>query len=57
MTAYDPQLKLDDAFYTRVMAFTFMHEFGPDILAGTLQALGSPQVTCLQELLALLWEG
>jgi hygromycin-B 7''-O-kinase len=57
MLAYDSQLKLDDAFFTRAMAFTFLHEFGPDILAGTLQALGDPQVTCLQELQALLWEG
>ncbi|MBN2393978.1 MAG: phosphotransferase, partial [Anaerolineae bacterium] len=57
MTAYDPYLKLDDAFFTRVMAFTFLHEFGPDILALTLKALGKPQIGSIQELQALLWEG
>ena len=57
MAAYDPRLKLDDAFFTRAMAFTFLHEFGPDILALTLKALGKPQVASIQELQALLWEG
>jgi hygromycin-B 7''-O-kinase len=57
MTAYDPHLKLNDAFFTRAMAFTFLHEFGPDILALTLKALGQPQIESLQELQALLWEG
>jgi len=56
MTAYDPHLKLDDAFFTRAMAFTFLHEFGPDILALTLKAMGQPQIESLQELQALLWE-
>jgi len=57
MTAYDSHLKLDDAFFTRAMAFTFLHEFGPDILAVTLKAMGQPQIESLQELQALLWEG
>ncbi len=57
MAAYDPLLKLDDTFYRRAMAFTFLHEFGVDILAFTLKALGQPQVTAIQELQALLWEG
>jgi hygromycin-B 7''-O-kinase len=57
MTAYDPHLKLDDAFFTRAMAFTLLHEFGPDILALTLRAMGQPQIESLQELQALLWEG
>lgn len=57
MAAYDPRLKLDDAFFTRAMAFTFLHEFGADILALTLKAMGQPQIESLQELQALLWEG
>jgi len=57
MAAYDPHLKLDDAFFARAMAFTFLHEFGVDILALTLKALGQPQMTSIQELQALLWEG
>jgi hygromycin-B 7''-O-kinase len=57
MAAYDPRLKLDDAFFTRAMAFTFLHEFGTDILAFTLKVLGQPQIASIQELQALLWEG
>ncbi len=57
MDSYDPYIKLDDAFFTRAMAFTFLHEFGPDILALTLKALGKPQIESIQELQALLWEG
>ncbi|MGC9393426.1 MAG: phosphotransferase family protein [Anaerolineae bacterium] len=57
LAAYDPHLKLDDAFFTRAMAFTFLHEFGPDILALTLKAMGQPQIESIQELQALLWEG
>ena len=57
MAAYDSHLKLDDAFFTRAMAFTFLHEFGGDILAFTLKTLGQPQMTSIQELQALLWEG
>ncbi len=56
MTAYNPHLKLDGTFFTRAMAFTFLHEFSIDILALTLKALGQPQVTSVQELQALLWE-
>jgi len=57
MAAYNPHLRLDDTFFTRAMAFTFLHEFGPDILAFTLRALGKPQIESIQELQALLWEG
>ena len=57
MAAYAPHFKLDDAFFTRAMAFTFLHEFGVDILALTLKALGQPQIASIQELQALLWEG
>jgi hygromycin-B 7''-O-kinase len=57
MAAYDSHLKLNDAFFTRAMAFTFLHEFGPDILAFTLKALGKPQIASVQELQALLWGG
>lgn len=57
MAAYDSHLKLDDAFFARAMAFTFLHEFGPDILGVTLKALGKPQIASIPELQALLWEG
>ena len=56
MAAYNPYLKLDEVFFTRAMAFTFLHEFAPDILAVTLKALGKPQIASIQELQALLWE-
>ncbi|MEJ5308431.1 MAG: aminoglycoside phosphotransferase family protein [Anaerolineae bacterium] len=57
MAAYDPHLSLDDTFFARAMAFTFLHEFSLDILTLTLRTLGQPQVTSIQELQALLWEG
>ncbi len=57
MTAYNPHLKLDDTFFTRAMAFTFLHEFSIDILTLTLRALGQPQMTSIREMQALLWEG
>ena len=56
MKSYDPSIKLDDAFFHRMMAFTFVHEFGMDIIAWILERMGSPQITSLQELQALLWE-
>ncbi len=57
MAAYDLHLKLDDAFFTRAMAFTFLHEFGTDILALTLKTLGRLQIASIKELQALLWTG
>jgi hygromycin-B 7''-O-kinase len=56
MDSYDPHIKLDDNFFTRAMAFTFLHEFATDIMALTVKALGHPQITSLQELQALLWQ-
>ncbi|HOU11984.1 MAG TPA: aminoglycoside phosphotransferase family protein [Anaerolineae bacterium] len=57
MDSYDPHIKLDDDFFTRAMAFTFLHEFAVDIMALTMKALGHPAITSLQELQALVWQG
>ncbi len=56
MDSYDPHIKLDDHFFTRAMAFTFLHEFAVDIMALTMKALGHPPITSLQELQALVWQ-
>lgn len=56
MDSYDPHIKLDDDFFTRAMAFTFLHEFATDIMALTMKALGDPQIMSLQELQAVLWQ-
>jgi hypothetical protein len=55
MRRYDPQIALDAAFFRKAMAFTFLHEFGTDILAMTLKQLHNPRVASIQELQALLW--
>ncbi len=55
LEAYDPSITLNDDFFRRVMAFTFLHEFATDILAFIMKAWGYPQLTSLQELQAFLW--
>ncbi|MBN1875557.1 MAG: aminoglycoside phosphotransferase family protein [Anaerolineae bacterium] len=57
MHQYDPALSLDEAFFQRAMAFTFLHEFGAEIIAWVLGRIGNPEITSLAELGAVLWEG
>ncbi len=57
MESYDARIKLDDDFFTRAMAYTFIHEFATDILATTLKILGNPPIASIKELQALLWQG
>ncbi len=56
MAAYDPDLPLDAAFYRRALAFTFLHEFGAEIIAEVMGQLGNPQIASLEELTARLWK-
>ncbi len=55
MRGYDPNLSLDDAFFHRALAFTFLHQFGAGIIATTLERLGRPRVRSLPELSEILW--
>lgn len=57
MSAYDPDLQLDAAFFRRALAFTFLHEFGALIIAEVLGQMGRPQIASLGELRAVLWGG
>jgi Ser/Thr protein kinase RdoA (MazF antagonist) len=56
MTGYDPEITLDAAFYQRVLAFTFLHEFGALIIKETLDRMNRPIVSTLEALLDLLWK-
>jgi hygromycin-B 7''-O-kinase len=56
MESYDPGIELDEAFYRQAMAFTFLHEFGAEIIAWTLKRLGNPRVCSMQELQQVLWD-
>lgn len=56
MERYDPYQVLDDAFFRRAMAFTFLHEFGVLIIEATLEDLDYPAVRSLAHLQRLLWQ-
>ena len=47
---------VDSSFYRNAMAFTFLHEFGGEIITDELRRLGKPPLTNLSALQAALWE-
>jgi hygromycin-B 7''-O-kinase len=55
MQGYQPGFEVDETFYRRAMAFTFLHEFGAPMIEQALQALGAPQVESLDQLREYLW--
>ena len=53
--AYDPQLRLDNRFRRRMMAYTSIHRFGPALIGELLHQPGAPAITSLVELQSWLW--
>jgi Ser/Thr protein kinase RdoA (MazF antagonist) len=56
MAGYGDRVVLDAAFYRNALAFTFLHEFGAEIISDVLQRLGRPRIDSIQALQAHLWE-
>lgn len=57
LSAYDPQLAVDLAFVRRLLAFTLLHRFGSQIVAGTLTPEEQRDCPSLATLAALLFPG
>lgn len=55
MRSYDPEQLFDDVFKDRLLAYTFLHRFGPAIIAHTLGKMGDPPAHNLAQLRQLLW--
>lgn len=55
MKAYDSTLRLDRAFRSKMMAYTFIHRFGPELISEKLQQSGAPKITSLNDLKTWLW--
>lgn len=55
MKAYDPTMQLNLAFRKRMMAYTFVHRFGPTLIGEMLQQSGAPTITSLADLQSWLW--
>lgn len=53
--AYNPTLTLEASFHNRVLAYTFLHRFGADIIAGVFARNDYPPARSLAELEAQLW--
>jgi hygromycin-B 7''-O-kinase len=55
MKAYDSKRRLDRGFRNKMMAYTFIHRFGPELIGEKLQQSGAPQITSLNDLKTWLW--
>lgn len=53
--AYDPQLRLDNRFRQRMLAYTIVHRFGPSLMGELLAQPGAPVITSLSDLQSWLW--
>jgi hygromycin-B 7''-O-kinase len=56
LEGYDPVLPIDAAFCRQAMAFTFLHEFGAEIICDELEELDAPQIDSISTLQDALWE-
>ena len=55
LRAYDPQIRFDNQFRRRMLAFTFVHRFGPTLIGELLAQSGVPVITSLTDLQSWLW--
>ncbi len=55
MRSYDPTLIFDERFQRRMTAYTFIHQFGADIIAYWLARTSPGTIDTLPELMAWLW--
>ncbi len=55
MHSYDPAIALDDAFCMRAMAYTFLHEFGAEIIDNVLPEHDRNTIRSIGDLTQILW--
>ncbi|TFG71236.1 MAG: aminoglycoside phosphotransferase family protein [Anaerolineales bacterium] len=55
MHSYDPTIMLDDDFYRRAMAYTFLHEFGAEIIDNVLPEHIRNDIPSIEHLVQVLW--
>ncbi|MCI0576829.1 MAG: aminoglycoside phosphotransferase family protein [Chloroflexi bacterium] len=55
MQAYDPAFSLDRRFRRQMLAYTFLHRFGPAIVGELLGQPGAPSIHSLADLQSWLW--
>lgn len=55
MHSYDPNITIDDDFYGRAMAYTFLHEFGAEIIETVLPEHIRDSITSNEHLIQVLW--
>ncbi|MFZ0549015.1 MAG: aminoglycoside phosphotransferase family protein [Candidatus Promineifilaceae bacterium] len=55
LKAYDRNLSLDNRFRQRMMAYTFIHRFGPEVIGGLMSQPIAPQINSLVDLQSWLW--
>jgi hygromycin-B 7''-O-kinase len=55
LKAYDSSLRLDNRFRQRMMAYTCIHRFGPEMIGQLLKQSGAPKINSLVDLQSWLW--
>ncbi len=55
MNSYDPNINIDGDFYRHAMAYTFLHEFGVDILEYILPRSSTNDIASIDSLIQLFW--
>ncbi len=55
LLAYDPSLRLDEAFRRRMLAYTLIHTFGPESIGVLLKGTDAPKISSLNDLQDFLW--
>lgn len=55
MAAYDPTERLNADFRRLAMAYTLLHEFGPEIIAEVLSARQAAALDSMRDLQSALW--
>jgi hygromycin-B 7''-O-kinase len=55
MAAYNPDIRLDRLFRRRMMAYTFIHRFGPDLIGGLMRQPAAPKIASLADMQSWLW--
>lgn len=55
MQGYNPAIKIDESFYKHAMAYTFLHEFGVEIIEYILPEHIRRQIQSIDHLLQVLW--
>lgn len=56
LEGYGGDVIANAAFYRNALAFTFLHEFGAEIIAETLDRLDNPEIDSIPALQTALWE-